>query len=116
MAMKKATVYIPMLLQIITMPLATTQSLELVYRGRSGNQPGDNRIFLDCQRGGVAVTTPEIFVERLDLPRQLVTIAGNQRGQVTIVITQDLEGMYSCSDSGERSTNTLELVGKGKLP
>ena len=88
----------------------------MVYRGRSGNQPGNNRILLDCQRGGVAVTTPEIFVERSDLPRQLVTIAGNQRGQVSVEITQDREGMYSCSDSGDRSTNTLELVGKEKLP
>ena len=102
-----------LMLPIITwMPMATAQSLQLDYFGRSGNQPGDNRIFLECQRDSVAVPNPQIFVERSDLARRPVPVAGNHRGRVAIEITQDLEGMYSCSDSGDRSTNTLALVGK----
>ena len=102
-----------MLLLVTLTPLATAQSLELVYINRSGNQPGNNLISLECRRNGtrVAVPSPQIWVERSDLPRQLVTIADNQGGRVTIVITQDLEGFYSCGNSGDRS-NTLELVGK----
>ena len=115
MAPKKTTFHIPVLLLIIVMPLATAQSLQLVYRGRSGNYPGANRILLECQRNSIAVSNPQIFVERSDLPRQSVTIAGNEGGRIAIEITQDLEGLYSCSDNGDRST-TLELVGKGKLP
>ena len=111
MAPKKTTFHIPVLLLIIVMPLATAQSLQLVYRGRSGNYPGANRILLECQRNSIAVSNPQIFVERSDLPRRSVTIAGNEGGQIAIEITQDLEGLYSCSDSGDRST-TLELVGR----
>ena len=92
--------------------MATAQSLQLDYFGRSGNQPGDNRIFLECRRDIIAVPNPQIFVERSDLARQPVPIAGNHEGRVAIEITQDLEGLYSCSDSGDRSTNTLALVGK----
>ena len=101
-----------MLLLVTVIPLATAQSLQLVYIRRSGNQPGANRIFLECRRNSIAVPNPQIFVERSDLPRQLVGIVGNQNGQVTIVINQDLEGLYSCSDNGDRSTNLLALVGK----
>ena len=110
MALKQATVHTLTLLLMI--PLATTQSLQLVYIGRSGRQPGDNQIFLECRRDGFAVARPQIFVERSDLARQPVTIVNNRSGQVTIEITQDLEGSYSCSDSGDTSTNTLELVGE----
>ena len=110
MALKQTTFHTLMLLLMI--PLATAQSLQLVYIGRSGRQPGDNRITLECRRDGFAVASPQIFVERSDLARQPVTIVGSQNEQVTIEITQDLEGSYSCSDSGDRSTNTLELVGE----
>ena len=110
MALKQAAVHTLMLLLMI--PLATAQSLQLVYIGRSGRQPGDNRITLECRRDGFAVARPQIFVERSDLARQPVAIVNNQNGQVTIEITQELEGSYSCSDSGDRSTNTLELVGE----
>ena len=107
MALKQVTLYILMLL------LATAQSLRLVYFGRSGNHPGDNRILLECQRSNtLAVPNPQIFVERSDLPRRPVRIVGNQNGRVTIEITQDLEGWYSCNDGHNRSTNRLELVGK----
>ena len=101
------------LLLVTLMPVATAQSLQLIYIGRSGNQPGDNRITLECRRNSIAVLSPQIWVERSDLPRQPVTIVDYQNGQVTIEITQDLEGLYSCSDNGhDRSTNTLTLVGK----
>ena len=110
MVLKQATVHTLMLLLVI--PLATAQSLQLVYIGRSGRQPGDNRITLECRRNTIAVSSPQIFVERSDLARQPVTIVGNQNGQVTIEVTQDLEGSYSCSDDGDNSTNTLELVGE----
>ena len=107
----QVTLYTLMLI-VTRMPMATAQSLQLVYFGRFGNHPGANRIFLECQRNSVAVPNPQIFVERSDLARRPVTIAGNQNGRVTIVINQDLEGSYSCSDSGDSSTNTLALVGK----
>ena len=110
MALKQAAVHTLMLLLMI--PLATAQSLQLVYIGQSGKQPGDNQITLECRRDGFAVASPQIFVERSDLARQPVTIVGIQNEQVTIEITQDLEGSYSCSDSGDTSTNTLELVGE----
>ena len=110
MALKQAAVHTLMLLLMI--PLATAQSLQLVYIGRSGRQPGDNRITLECRRDGFAVASPQIFVERSDLARQPVTIVSTQNEQVTIEITQELEGSYSCSDSGDTSTNTLELVGE----
>ena len=110
MALKQATVHTLILLLMI--PLATAQSLRLVYIDRSGRQPGDNQIFLECRRDGFAVASPQIFVERSDLARQPVTIVGNQNGRVTIEITQNLEGLYSCSDNGDRSTNTLIFVGK----
>lgn len=101
------------LLLMTVMSSTTAQFLQLVYIGRSGHQPGNDRIFLECRRNNIAVHNPQIFVERSDLPRQPVRIVGNQiNGQVTIVITQDLEGLYSCSDNGDRSTNTLALVGK----
>ena len=100
------------LLLATVMPLNTAQFLQLAYIGRSGSRPGNNRIFLECRRNSIAVSNPQIFVERSDLPRQPVRIVNNRNGQVTIVITQELEGLYSCSDSGDRSTNTLALVGK----
>ena len=107
MALKQVTLYILMLI------LATAQSLRLVKFGRSGNHPGDNRILLECQRSNtLAVPNPQIFVERSDLARQPVRIAGNEAGQVSIIITQELEGWYSCSDGHNRSTNMLALVGK----
>ena len=97
---------------LLVIPLATAQSLQLVYIGRSGRQPGDNQITLECRRNTIPVSSPQLFVERSDLARQPVTIVGNQNGSVTIEITQDLEGSYSCSDSGDNSTNSLELVGE----
>ena len=112
MALKHTTVHNLMLLLLIVGPMATAQSLDLVYTGRSGDQPGNNRITLECRDNGFAVPSPQIWVERSDLPhRQSVRIVGNQEGQVAIEITQDLEGLYSCSYNGMTS-NTLELVGK----
>ena len=111
MALKQTAVHTLMFL-LMFIPLATAQSLQLVYIGRSGRQPGDNRITLECRRNGFAVASPQIFVERSDLARQAVPIVDNQSGQVTIEITQEQEGSYSCSDSGDTSTNTLELVGE----
>ena len=117
MALKQqlqATLHV--LLLITVMPLATAQSLELVYRERSQSgvmfQPGDNRIILECRRNRFAVLSPQIWVERSGLPRQPVTIVDYQNGRVTIVITQDLEGLYSCSDNGRDMSNRLEFVGK----
>ena len=107
MALKQVTVML-----LLMIPLATAQSLQLVYIGRSGSQPGDNQITLECRRNTIAVSSPQIFVQRSNLTRQTVTIVGNQNGQVTIEVTQDLEGSYSCSDNGDNSTNTLELVGE----
>ena len=110
MVLKRATFHTLMLLLVI--PLASAQSLQLVYIGRSGRQPGSNQITLECRRDGFPVSSPQLFVERSDLARQPVTIVGNQNGQVTVEVAQDLEGSYSCSDNGDRSTNTLELVGE----
>ena len=108
MALKQVTVVL-----LLTIPLATAQSLQLVYIGRSGSQPGDNQITLECRRYTIAVSSPQIFVQRSDLARQPVTTTvGNQSGRVTIEVTQDLEGLYSCSDNGDSSTNTLESVGE----
>ena len=88
----------------------------MVYLGRSGNEPGDNLIFLECRRNSIAVLSPQIWVERSGLPRQQVRIVDYQNGRVTIVITQELEGLYSCSDNGrDRSTNMLAFVGKERL-
>ena len=106
MALKQVTVML-----LLMIPLASAQSLQLVYIGRSGRQPGDNQITLECRRDGFPVASPQIFVERSELARQPVTIVGNQNGQVTVEVTQDLEGSYSCSDNGD-SSNTLELVGE----
>ena len=110
MALKQATVHVSMLL--LTIPFVSAQSLELVYFDRSGTQPGNNQIFLECRRNSIAVTNPQIWVEWSNLPRQSVAIVDNQRGRVGIRITQELEGSYSCSDNGDRSNNTLELVGE----
>ena len=101
-----------MLLLVTVMPLTTAQFLQLVYIDRSGTEPGNNRIFLECRRNTLVVPNPQIFVERSDLSRQPVRIVDNQNGRVTIVITQELEGLYSCNDNGDRSTNILALVGK----
>lgn len=114
----QATFLIATLLLITVMSLAAAQSLQLVYRRRlkSGTkfQPGDNRIVLQCDPD---VSTPQIWVERSDLAsRQQVRIVTNQNREVTIVINQDIEGLYSCSDNGDRSTNTLKLVGKESCP
>ena len=113
MALKHATVHTLMLLLLIVGSMATAQSLDLVYIRRSGNQPGNNRITLECRDNGFAVPSPQIWVERSDLAhRRSVTIVEiNQVGRVAIEITQDLEGLYSCSYNGMTS-NTLELVGK----
>ena len=117
MVLKQATVHTLMLLLLTAILLATAQSLQLVYFGRNGHQLGDNLIYLACRDSrSLSVPNPQIFVERSDLPRQLVTTVNNQGGQVAIVITQDLEGLYSCSDNGEISSNTLELVGKKSYP
>ena len=110
MALKQATILTFMLLLTIT--FVSAQSLELIYFERSGSQPGDNRISLECRRNSIAVGNPQIWVEWSNLPRQPVTIVENQNGRVEIQITQELEGMYSCSDNGERSNNTLEFVGE----
>lgn len=104
----QATAYSLTLLLVTVTPLVP--ALQLVYIGR----PDDNRILLECRQPvtSVAVTSPQIWVERFDLARQPVTIVGNQAGTVAIEITQDLEGFYSCSYNGDRSSNTLKLVGK----
>ena len=121
MALKQqlqASLHAFVLLLITVVPLATAQSLQLVYRERSQSgarfQPGDNEITLECRRDGFAVLSPQIWVERSGLPRQPVTIMGHQNGRVTIEITQDLEGLYSCSDNGRDRSNRLELVGKNQ--
>ena len=106
----QATVCSLTLLLVTVTPLVPAQSLQLVYIGR----PDDNRILLECRQPvtSVAVTSPQIWVERFDLTRQPVTIVGNQAGTVAIEITQNLEGFYSCSYNGDRPSNTLKLVGK----
>ena len=110
MALKQATVHVFMLL--LTIPFASAQSLELVYLTRSGTQPGNNQIFLECRRNSIAVTNPQIWVEWSNLPRQSVAIVDNRGGRVEIRITQELEGSYFCSDNDERSNNALEFVGE----
>ena len=106
----QATVYTLSLLLVTGMPLVPAQPLQLVYIDR----PGDNRILLECRQTvtSVAVTSPQIWVERFDLTRQPVTVVGNQGGRVAIEITQDLEGFYSCSYNGDKSSNTVRLIGK----
>ena len=119
MALKQqlqATLHAFVLLLTTVMPLATAQSLQLIYHGRSRSgasaQPGDNRINLECRRDGFAVLSPQIWVERSGLPRQQVTTVDHRSGQITIEITQDLEGLYSCSDNGRDRSNRLDFVGK----
>ena len=120
MALKQqlqATFHVATLLLITVMSLATSQSLELAYRRRLKSginfQPGENRIVLQCEHNNIAIANPQIWVERSDLARQQVRIVNNQGREVTIVINQDREGLYSCSDNGGvKSTNTLQLVGK----
>lgn len=102
------------LLLITVIPLAAAQSLRLVYIGRSGSYSGANRVFLECRRNSIAVLNPQIWVERSGLPRQQVTIVDHRNGQVTIEITQDLEGLYSCSDNGRDRSNRLDFVGKNQ--
>lgn len=106
----QATVYTLILLLVTGTPMVPAQPLQLVYIDR----PGDNRILLECRQTAtsVAVTSPQIWVQRFDLTRQPVTIVGNQAGRVAIEITQDLEGFYSCSYNGDRSSNTVRLIGK----
>ena len=113
----QATFHTATLLLITVMSLAAAQPLQLSYRRRPQSgiyfQPGDNQIVLQCERGTTAIPNPQIWVERSDLARQPVRIVNNQGGEVTIVINQDIEGLYSCSDNhGVTSTNTLKLVGK----
>ena len=104
--------YIYVLVLVTVMSLTTAQYLQLVYTGRPGNlNPGANRISLECRLNSIAVSNPQIFVERSDLGKQPVTIVDGET-TVIIEITQDLEGLYSCSHNGVRSSNTLRLVGK----
>ena len=65
----QATVYTLILLLVTGMPLVPAQPLQLVYIDR----PGDNRILLECRQTvtSVAVTSPQIWVERFDLPDSL---------------------------------------------
>lgn len=111
MALKQATVHTLLLVLVMVGPLATAQSVQLDYFGRS-----DNRIRLACRRTDtrIAVSSPQIWVEQSDstMPTA-VAIVDTQRMQITIEITQDLEGLYFCKYNGVRSTNTLALVGKG---
>ena len=102
------------LLLITVIPLAAAQSLRLVYIGRSGSYRGANRIFLECRRNSIAVLSPQIWVEQSGLPIRPVTIVDHRNGQVTIRITQDLEGLYSCSDNGRDRSNRLDFVGKNQ--
>ena len=112
MTLKQATIHTLMLLLVTVGPMATAQPLDLVYIGHSGDQPGNNLINLECRDNGFAVSSPQIWVERSNLAhRENVTIWGNQGGRVAIEITQDLEGLYSCSYNS-MSSNELELVGK----
>ena len=116
MASKQQLVpYIYVLILGTVMSLATAQNLRLVYTGRRPENPnpdpGANRIALECQLNSVAVSHPQIFVERSDLGKQPVTVVDGET-TVIIEITQDLEGLYSCSHNGVRSINTLRLVGK----
>ena len=113
----QATFHTATLLLITVMSLAAAQPLQLSYRRRLQSgiyfQPGNNQIVLQCERGTTAIPNPQIWVERSDLARRPVRIVNYQGGEVTIVINQDIEGLYSCSDNrGVTSTNTLKLVGK----
>ena len=111
---QRLLLYTYVLVLVTVMPFATAQSLQLVYTGRPGNpnpNPGANRISLECQLNSIAVSNPQIFVERSDLGKQSVTIVSGET-TVVIEITQDLEGLYSCSHNGVGSSNTLRLVGE----
>jgi len=103
--LSQATIYTLSLLVAVN-----AQSLELVFIGRG---PDSNRITLECrqQQNSSPVTSPLFWVERSDLPRQLVNSESPQNGRITFVITQELEGMYFCSNSNIDS-NKLDLVGK----
>ena len=114
---QRLVLYIYVLILGTVTSLATAQYLQLVYIGRPANtnpNPGANRIGLECQLNSIAVSHPQIFVERSDLGKQPVTIVDGET-TVIIEITQDLEGLYSCSHNGVRSINTLRLVGKENL-
>jgi len=89
-------IYTLVLLLVTVMPLATAQALRLIYTGRPARNvlpiPGVNRISLECQLDTIAVSNPQIFVERSDLAKQPVPIVGGET-TVVIEITQDLEGL-----------------------
>ena len=88
--------------------VANAQTPQLVFIGRS-----DNRITLECrQPSSFPVSSPQFWVEQSDLSREPVNSGSPQNGQITFEITQDREGMYSCSDNNILSINTLDLVGK----
>ena len=92
---------------LLGVDLVDAQNPQLVYIGRS-----DNRITLECrQPNSLPVSSPQFWVERSDLSRAPVNSGSPQNGRIIFDITQDLEGMYSCSDSNTFS-NTLDLVGK----
>jgi len=105
--LSQATIYTLSLLVAVN-----AQSLELVFIGRGSDS---NRITLECrqQQNSSPVTSPLFWVERSDLPRQLVNSESPQNGRITFVITQELEGMYFCSNSNiDIFSNRLDLVGK----
>jgi len=105
--LSQATIYTLSLLVAVN-----AQSLELVFIGRASDS---NHITLECrqQQNSSPVTSPLFWVERSDLPRQLVNSESPQNGRITFVITQGLEGMHFCSNSNiDIFSNRLDLVGK----
>ena len=94
---------------LLVVDLVDAQSPQLIYFRLS-----DNRITLECrQPNSLPVSSPQFWVERSDLSRVPVNSGSPQNGRIIFDITQDLEGMYSCSDSNTGAfSNTLDLVGK----
>ena len=93
-------------LLVVVVDLVNAQSLQLVFIRRHSN-----RIILECRQNSSPISSPQLWVQRSDLPRQLVNLDSSQLqgGHIAFVITQDMEGMYYCSKNMMMS-DTLELV------
>jgi len=93
-------------LLVVVVDLVNAQSLQLVFIRRHSN-----RIILECRQNSSPISSPQLWVQRSDLPRQLVNLDSSQLqgGHIVFVITQDMEGMYYCSKN-MMTSNTLELV------
>ena len=91
-------------LLVVVVDLVSAQSLQLVYIERRSN-----RITLECRQNSSPISSPQLWVQRSDLPGQLVNLESSQGGRIAFLITQDMEGTYYCSKN-MMTSNTRELV------